>query len=128
MVLTAEVGLRAYAAMMNTLDVSKVEPLLADEFHYASQFVLCEIESRVDYLTYITHKLQTVTVSGNRVWAEMGWLDSGYPGPCVVLAQGEKDALVGLVVAKVSDGKIERLDLCAVPTPQSARRSGEYPA
>lgn len=41
MSLTAEGALRAYATMMNTLDVSGLEPLLADDFHYASQWVFC---------------------------------------------------------------------------------------
>lgn len=93
MSLTVERALRAYAAMMNTLNVSHLEPLLADDFHYAS----------------------------------MGWLDSEFPGPCVVMAQSEKDNLIGVVLAKVGDGKIKRLDLCFVPGPHLARRTGEYP-
>ena len=39
MSLTVERALSAYAAMMNTLNVSHLEPLLADDFHYASQWV-----------------------------------------------------------------------------------------
>lgn len=38
MSLTEEGGLRAYATMMNTLDASCLESLLADDFHYASQW------------------------------------------------------------------------------------------
>ena len=34
--LDIETALRAYASMMNTLDSSKLEPLLSDDFHYAS--------------------------------------------------------------------------------------------
>ena len=44
MSLTAEQALRAYATMMNTLDASQLEPLLADDFHYASQWVFDEID------------------------------------------------------------------------------------
>jgi len=125
--LTAEAALRAYATMMNKLDVSCLEPLLADDFHYASQWVFAEIESKTEYLEYIAPKLEAIRKSGGTAWAEMGWLDREFPGPCVVMAQGDKDNLLAVVLAKVEDGKIKRLDLCGAPSPHSARRSGEYP-
>ena len=125
--LDLETALRAYAAMMNTLDSSKLEPLLAPDFHYASQMVLSEIESKQDYLDYIQPKLEVVKASGATVWAEMGTLTDGFPGPCVVLAQGAQDNLVAVVLAKVKGDWIERIDMCIVPTPQSAKRSGVYP-
>lgn len=127
MSLTAEGALRAYATMMNTLDASCLEPLLADDFHYASQWVFAEIESKSAYLEYIVPKLDAIRKSGAAAWAEMGWLDREFPGPCVVMAQGDKDNLLAVVLAKVEGGKIKRLDLCGAPSPHSARRTGEYP-
>jgi hypothetical protein len=127
MSLTAEQALRAYATMMNTLDVSCLEPLLADEFHYASQWVFAEIESKTEYLSYIVQKLDTIRASSQSAWAEMAWLDREFPGPCVVMAQGDRANLIALVLAKVENGKIQRLDLCAAPSPHSARRTGDYP-
>ena len=125
--LDIETALRAFASMMNTLDSSKLEPLLSDDFHYSSQMVLVEIESKQEYLDYINPKLDVVRTSGTKVWAEMAILTHSFPGPCVVLAQGDKENLVALVLAKVRGGQIERIDMCIVPTPQSAKRSGEYP-
>ena len=125
--LDIETALRAYASMMNTLDSSKLEPLLSDDFYYASQMVLVVIESKQEYLDYINPKLEVVRASGTKVWAEMAMLTHSFPGPCVVLAQGEKENLVALVLAKVKGDQIERIDMCIVPTPQSAKRSGEYP-
>lgn len=127
MSLTVEHALRAYAAMMNTLDVSSLEPLLAEHFHYASQWVLDEIESKSAYLNYIVPKLKAIQESGTVAWAEMGWLDREIPGPCVVMAQGDKNNLLAVVLAKVEHGKIKRLDLCGAPSPHSARRTGDYP-
>lgn len=127
MSLTTEQALRAYAAMMNTLDASCLEPLLADDFHYASQWVLPEIESKAAYLEYIVPKLASIRKSGATAWAEMASLDREFPGPCVVMAQGEKDNLIAVVLAKVEGGKIKRLDFCGAPSPHSARRTGEYP-
>ncbi len=126
-VLTKEAALHAYASMMNTLDVSHLEPLLADDFHYTSQWVFAEIESKAEYVEYITGKLKAIRRSGARAWAEMGLLESEVPGPCVVMAQGDQNNLVAIVLAKVAGSKITRLDLCGVPSPHSASRSGVYP-
>jgi hypothetical protein len=57
----------------------------------------------------------------------MSSLEREIPGPCVVMAQNEKDNLVAVVLAKVEDGKIKRLDLCGSPSPHSAKRTGDYP-
>lgn len=127
MSLTVERALRAYATMMNTLDASCLEPLLADDFHYASQWVFAEIESKSAYLDYIVPKLDAIRNSGAAVWAEMGWLDREILGSCVVMAQGDKDNLVALVLAEVKGGLISRFDMCGVPSPHSAKRSLDYP-
>ena len=127
MSLTAEQALRAYATMMNTLDAPQLEPLLADDFHYASQWVFAKIESKTAYLEHIVPKLEAIRKSGATAWAEMGTLDREFPGPCVVMAQGEKDNLMAVVLAKVEDGKTERLDLFGAPSPHLARRTGDYP-
>jgi hypothetical protein len=127
MMLDLDGALRAYAAMMNTSNLEELEPLLADDFQYASQWVFAEIRSKQDFVNYIKPKLATVKASGATVWAEMGHLDQEFPGPCVVLAQGEKDNLIAIVLAQVDNGKIVRLDMCGAPSPRSAQRSGTYP-
>ena len=125
--LNIETALRAFASMMNTLDSSKLEPLLSNDFCYSSQMVLAEIKSKQEYLDYINPKLEVVRASGSKVWAEMAMLTQSFPGPCVVLAQGDKENLIALVLAKVKGDHIERIDMCIVPSPQSAKRSGDYP-
>ena len=125
--LTTQDALRAYAAMMNTLDVFKLELVLSDNFRYASQWVFSEIDSKSAYLDYMALKLQTVRANANHVWAEMAWLDYEVPEPCVVLSQGEKDNRIALVLAEVENGQVKRLDMCCAPSPHSARRTGEFP-
>lgn len=127
MSLTKEQALRAYATAINRLDASPLLPLLADDFHYASQRVFAEITSNGEFIDYFVPKLDTIRRSGHRVWAEMGELDAEIPGPCVVMAQGGMEELVGIVLAKVAGDRIQRLDMCIVPSPWSARRSGDYP-
>ena len=52
--LSVEDGLRAYARMLNTLDIEAFAPLIADDFQYASQKVLDEITSKGEFLEYMT--------------------------------------------------------------------------
>ncbi len=77
--------------MMNSLDTNDFAPLLADDFCYESYWVLAELGSKREFLTYITGELQTLRASGKRVWAELGRC---FWGPCVVLAEDEQDNLV----------------------------------
>lgn len=111
--------LEAYARMINMLDPSQFEPLLEDDFCYASQNVFEEITSKSQFMAYIAGKLKTLGSMGGKakVWAELGYLRRGFPGPCVVLAQGEKKDLIAVVLAKVENRKLLRLDLCIVPSP-----------
>ena len=120
-------ALRAFARMMNTFDASHIEDLLADDFHYASQNVFHEITSKQEYMEYIRPKLETVRKSGGPVWAEMAEMTYAFPGPCLVLAQGEHNNLVATVFAKVNGNRITRIDMCIVPPPSAAIRSGEFP-
>lgn len=128
LILSKEDALRAYAKMIHHSSVEHLEPLLADNFNYASQWVLQEITSKQQYLDYIRPKLESIKSSGTRVWAELGELDTYPQGPCLVVAQGEKDNLVATVLVEVAGDKIQRFDMCQIPPPQSARRTGEYPA
>lgn len=127
--LTRQEALSAYARMMNTSNADVLEPLLAEDFVYESQAVFGALESKQAYLDYIRPKLQTIQTSGAAVFAEMGEIDAyGEFQPCVLLAQNTAENLVGFVIAKVDDEKVRRLDLCVVPFPYSAKRSGVYPS
>ena len=128
MELTEVDALRAYAKMMNTLSVEPLEPLVVDEFAYESQTVFQALESKQAFLEYIIPKLQTIRRSNATVYAEMGTVAAyGKNQPCVILAQNDKASLVAFVLAKTHGSKLRRLDLCIVPPPQAAERSGEYP-
>ncbi|MBU1647767.1 MAG: hypothetical protein KKF37_00240 [Proteobacteria bacterium] len=128
MPLTEKAALRAYAKMMNTLNTKHLEPLLADDFTYESQHVFQPLESKKAFLDYIRPKLITIQQAKATFFAEMGTVAAyGKNQSCVILAQNDKANLVGLVLAKVEGELLKRIDLCIVPAPQSAERSGEYP-
>lgn len=117
-------AVHAYAKMMNNLDVSFIEPYLAQAFQYASQWVFVEITSKQEYLDYIRPKLEAIAISEAKAFAEVA---SWGGEPCVVMAQGQKSNLAATVLVQVRDGQISRIDMCAVPAPQETERTGEYP-
>ncbi len=117
-----------YAAMFNTLDESCLEPILHEDFRFSSQMVLEEISSKEAFIHYIRGKLQTIRNAKASVYAEMGTITfNKVPRPCVLLAQDSRDNLVGLAIAETSEGLLHRIDLCIVPSPKEAERTGNYP-
>ena len=128
MELTEFDALKAYAKMINTLNIQTIEDILAEDFVYESQNVFQALKSKKEFLDYIVLKLQTIASANANVYAEMGTVVAyGRTQPCVILAQDDKSKLVGLVLAEVEGYKLKRLDLCIVPPPETAERSGEYP-
>lgn len=127
MKLTEIEALRAYARMMNTLDVSQFEPLLDDKFCYSSQWMVNELSSRQEYLDYITPELAAIKQSGNRVYAEIAIMPTWGHNECVATAEGKKENLIATVFAHVMGDKITRIDMCCIPHPCEAKRTGEYP-
>ena len=128
MKLTEFTALQAYARMMNTMNTELFEPLLAEDFVYESQNVFQALESKQEFLDYMVPKLKTIARAKATVYAEMGTVAAyGREQPCVILAQNEKNNLVGIVLAKVAGNKLKRIDLCVVPPAEAAERSGEYP-
>ena len=126
--LSEATALRAYAKMLNTLTLEPFDSLLSDDFVYESQNVLQALESKREFIEYIIPKLQTIRNSNAKVYAEMGTITAYRNNqPCVIVAQYDKSNLVALVFAKTHKDKLKRLDLCVVPPPQDAERSGEYP-
>lgn len=125
--ITATEALHAYAAMVNSKDPSRLAPMLPEDFRYASQSVLNELDSREAFLDYTTAKLRTIARSGAVVRAQMGTVSYGWAGaPCVILAQD--GTAVANVLATLEQGVLRRLDLCTVaPAPGTSLPSGNYP-
>jgi len=56
--LTEKEALSIYARMMHTLDSSEFESFLADEFSYSSQKVFTEMNTRDEFIEYISPKIE----------------------------------------------------------------------
>ena len=120
---------RSYAKAWNTLDASVLESMLDERIKLESQHVLTPLVGRDAVLDYLAAKMETIRKAGLSacVFAELGDVYGPDLQPCVIVAQGEIDRLEAVVLFKVSGAAITRIDICVVPDPHSAKRSGEYP-
>ena len=124
---TIKDALVAYAKMMNTLDSSEFELLLDDNFSYESQTVFTSINEKKEFIAYIRGKLDSIKKANATVYAELAEMNAYGQSECVVLAQNDKNNLVASVYVNIQDGKIVRIDMCIVPDPRTAHRTGIYP-
>ena len=121
-------ALTQYGKMLNTLTISHIDNVLDDSFTYQSQCVLSSIDSKDEFLDYMQSKLTSMIENRFLPYAELGEITAFcLEQPCLIVAQGTKDNLQVLILGKMNNGKLSRIDVCIVPTPQSATRTGIYP-
>ena len=125
--LTEKQALIIYARMLHTLDSSQFESFLSEDFSYSSQKVLTDMNSKDEFIEYIRPKLELIKKAKSSVYAELGVCPAYGHTDCLIMAQGDKSNLLGVAYASVDGGKISSLSLCIVPTPDAAKRSGNYP-
>ncbi|HAE41544.1 MAG TPA: nuclear transport factor 2 family protein, partial [Clostridiales bacterium] len=103
----------AYARAMNRLDCSEFIELLAPNAHYASMWVFEELENKDAISDYLTKKIEAVKKEEFRVYAELAKATISFPGKdCVAIAQKNKKVVIGVVTFEVSEGYIQRFDMC----------------
>ena len=114
----------AYAKAWNNLDPIEFVELLAEDAHYASQYVFDEIEGKEAFTEYLAGKFKTVRNSESEVSADLAVIQKPYPGkPCTILVQGYNTSVVTF---EVSNGKINRFDLC-MPELFDVQMAGDCP-
>ena len=131
--ITEEDLIKELAKAWNNLNVSFIENLLIDDFSYASQWVLEEMKGKDNYINFISTKFQKISESidqkGDKIIAEIGYCTQGFPNkPCIVLTQisGNEKRLVTLLI-ETDNGLIKRIDMCAIPAPETAKLTGLIP-
>lgn len=122
-----QIGLAAYASGWNTLNMETLISLLAKDVVYESQMVIEPLRGSEEVGIYLRGKMQAVREAGPdyAVVAEIGTVPSLASEPCVILIQG--DVPSALAFLKVTDSAVKRIDLCIVPDPSSAVRTGIIP-
>ncbi len=132
--LTKKMAVTFLARAWNNLDVSILEPYIAEDVIYWSQQVLTDMTGKKAVIEYLTNKMEAIrNSSGPKVYAELGEtkpfpMAPDPPEPCVILAQGDKNNIDALVLIKIESGQINSIALCSdAPHPSTALRTGEYP-
>ncbi len=109
-----------FAKVWNNLNSSYIKGLLAEDFHYSSQWVFSDIENKKDYLEYLDLKLKAIANSNGTLVAELGVYNDEY---CLVLTQNTKVTFL----IETKDGKISGANSCFVPAPQKIKMLGIIP-
>ncbi len=117
----------AFAKAWNNLDCSEFLQLLAEDAHYASQYVFNELESKAEISEYLTGKMQTIKNEGETVRAELAIVHRHIlRNDAVFLTQGKNEETKALILFKIKDDKISRYDLC-IHRLYRIERTGVYP-
>jgi hypothetical protein len=129
-----------YAKAWNTLSAAILLPHLSDDVLYTSQNVMDKLRGIDEVGEFIEKKIETIRSHPfAKPFAEIGFcgtqdketikVTSAYENrPCVVLAQGNKEYVGGLVLLDTEDQKIKEISICTVaPHPSTASRTGIYP-
>jgi Leu/Phe-tRNA-protein transferase len=91
--------------------VDDLQEYLTDDFHYASQYVFSEIQTKAAYIEYLSRTLKTIQRSAppkNRLYMEIVY-DTSSAKPYLFMRQDKENALF---VPQIHDGKFKRIDLC----------------
>lgn len=121
---------RQWGIAVNRLDASLL-PLLDPDAVYESQEVLNPMWGSQRIRSYVAHKFKTFASLGPELQfsVEMAHvdLDSAACHPCLIAWQGgRRNCLVVLRIG--TRGVVTRINfLTTVPSPDSARRTGEFP-
>lgn len=103
--------IQAFAEAWTKKDALLIEPFLAPDFHYASQWVLSEITTSTEYLKYLEDKFMAIKRTNSEVNVRIIPNTNG-----IEITQMDGDIKrVAVLVVDVRDGLAHRADLC-MPT------------
>ena len=99
---------KAFTSAWNSLDISPIESLLDDNFHYSSFWVLEEMTSAKQYLDYLKGKFATLRRSGSLVKAEH------IPGRDFIILTQDNRNRCGIILTVNDLGLIARADMMPI--------------
>jgi hypothetical protein len=120
------------AKSWNHLDTGFIENELAEDVVYESQWVFQPMLSKVKVLSHLSLKFKAIKVTMLSevmvVSAELASLPFMGDRPCIVLTQMTVEGIrQAIVLVKIQDKAIRRIDICAIPNPSEAELTGEFP-
>jgi hypothetical protein len=120
------------AKSWNNLDTSFIEKVLANNVTYESQWVFQPMQGKENVLSHLSLKFKAIKATMLSevmvVSAELASLPFMGDRPCIVLTQMTVEGIrQALVLVKIEDTVIRRIDICAIPNPSEAELTGEFP-
>ena len=116
-----------YAKARNHLNADLLEPILAEDFTYESQWVFAAMHGKENYMEYIRGKFETFRYGDNIPVAELAYFPSTYGRqrvPCLILTQG--DFKTGFLI-ETHNGKVTRADMVFITPPETSVLLGMAP-
>lgn len=127
MALTEYEAIKAYARMMNNRNLKYFEPHIADDIELKSQVQSEPVEGKQGVLDYLAKNLEKIADDAP-VWAELGEIHkSGRTRPCAVLSQYSRENMVASATIELAGDKVVLINLFFIPSPEEAKRTGEFP-
>lgn len=99
---------KAFASAWNSLDITSIEQLLDDDFHYSSFWVLEEMTSAKQYLDYLKGKFATIGRTGSVVQAEH------VPERNFIVLTQDNKRKCGIILTINDDGLIARAEMMPI--------------
>lgn len=120
-------AIKAYAQMMNTRNLEHFEPFVAEDIELKSQVQSEPVKGKQEFLEYMAKNLEKIADDA-QIWAELGEIHkSGRTRPCAVLSQYSRENMVASATIELEGNKVTRLNLFFIPSPEEAKRTGEFP-
>lgn len=114
-----------YAAAWNTLDPTVVEPYLAEDVRYFSQFSLASHEGRETVMDFLRSQMRGM-MEGNTPRVEVAITGYGPDAgdPCLIaFIPSDADEPSATIVLGIREFLLAKISVCAVPVPQAMYRT-----
>lgn len=110
----------------NNLDTKYLEPILASNVEYTSQWVFESIIGKQKYIDYLNGKFSAIKndIVNSKLYADIGYFKGKYYSnekPCLVLTQYKSNETVKVsIVIEHKKGLINKIAMCGIPNPNGA--------
>lgn len=120
------------ARSWNNLDTKYIENVIAEDVVYESQWVFQAKHGKTNVLTHLNLKFEAIRESMQSevmaVSAEIATLPGMGDRFCIVITQVTSEVIrEAILLLKIQDQEISRIDICFIPNPSEAILTGEFP-
>lgn len=115
----------SFALMLNTMEMSHIEPLLAANVSYSSDWTAESVDGRTDFLAYFDRTFEKIKFEGSKIWAEVAYTNAFRTTSCVIGAVSKKRRVdMTTLIDMDPEGKIVGVRTGWHPAPYTCLRTG----